>query len=105
MVKTDTEIQKIRASCKIVAGVLRNIEKFIKPGIETRELDSIIEDYIKSNSAEPAFKGYTVNENIFPASSCISINEEVVHGIPSERKTTPTIMRINSVVFDESADK
>lgn len=86
MVKTDTEIQKIRASCKIVAGVLRNIEKFIKPGIETRELDSIIEDYIKSNSAEPAFKGYTVNENIFPASSCISINEEVVHGIPGNRK-------------------
>jgi len=88
VVKTDTEIRKIRASCKIVAGVLKNIEKFIKPGIETLELDSIIEDYIKSENAEPAFKGYTVNANVFPASSCISINEEVVHGIPGNRKLT-----------------
>lgn len=85
MVKTNSEIQKIRTSCKIVAGVLINIEKFIKPGIATQELDLIIESYIKSKGAVPAFKGYTVNSNVFPASSCISINEEVVHGIPGER--------------------
>jgi methionyl aminopeptidase len=86
LVKTVSEIQKIRASCKIVAGVLNNIEKYIKPGVKTGELDAIIEDYIKSKNAEPAFKGYTVNTNVFPASSCISVNEEVVHGIPGERK-------------------
>ena len=46
----------------------------------------MVEDYIKSRDAVPAFKGYTVNNNVFPASACISINEEVVHGIPGERK-------------------
>jgi len=86
VVKTLNEIEFIRDSCKIVAGVLSYIEKFIKPGFTTSEIDDIIEDYIKSQGGEPAFKGYRVKKNVFPASSCISINEEVVHGIPGERK-------------------
>lgn len=86
MVKTLDEIELIRESCRIVAGVLFYIEKYIKPGITTLELDNIVEDYIKSKGGVPAFKGYAVRKNVFPASSCISINEEVVHGIPGERK-------------------
>jgi methionyl aminopeptidase len=86
VIKTASEIEKIRQSCKIVAGVLNYIEKFLKIGVETQEIDVLIEDYIKSRMAVPAFKGYTVNNNVFPASSCISINEEVVHGIPGPRK-------------------
>jgi methionyl aminopeptidase len=86
MVKTLSEIEAIRESCKIVAGVLSYIEKFLKPGVTTLELDEIIEDYIKSKDAVPAFKGYKVHKNVFPANSCISINEEVVHGIPGQRK-------------------
>lgn len=86
MVKDISEINLIRESCRIVAGVLTFIEKFIKPGVTTLELDNIIEDYIKSKDAFPAFKGYTVNKNVYPASSCISINEEIVHGIPGQRK-------------------
>jgi len=86
VVKTFNEIELIRDSCKIVAGVLFYIGKFIKPGFTTLELDDIIEDYIKSKGGEPAFKGYRVKKNVFPASSCISVNEEVVHGIPGERK-------------------
>lgn len=86
MVKTFDEIALIKESCKIVAGVLFYIEKFIKPGFTTREIDGLIEDFIRSKGGEPAFKGYRVKKNIFPASSCISINEEVVHGIPSNRK-------------------
>lgn len=86
MVKTLSEIEAIRESCKIVAGVLSYIEKFLKPGVITLELDEIIEDYIKSKDATPAFKGYKVHKNVFPANSCISINEEVVHGIPGPRK-------------------
>ena len=86
MIKTAAEIDFIRQSCRIVAGVLEYIEKFLKPGVETREIDALIEQYIMERDAEPAFKGYTVNNNVFPASSCISINEEVVHGIPGERK-------------------
>lgn len=86
MVKDISEINLIRESCKIVAGVLTYIEKFIKPGVTTLELDAIIEDYIKSKDAYPAFKGYTVNKNVYPACSCISVNEEIVHGIPGQRK-------------------
>jgi len=86
VVKTISEINSIRESCRIVAGVLSHIEKFIKPGITTLELDTIVEDYIMSKDAIPAFKGYTVNNNAFPASACISINEEIVHGIPGPRK-------------------
>jgi methionyl aminopeptidase len=86
VVKTLDEIELIRESCKIVAGVLFYIEKYIKPGLTTLELDKIVEDYIRSKGGEPAFKGYTVKKNVFPASACISINEEVVHGIPGERK-------------------
>lgn len=86
MVKTLEEINYIRESCKIVAGVLEYIKDFIKPGVTTLELDNIIEEFIKSKGGMPAFKGYKVRDNIFPANSCISINEEVVHGIPGSRK-------------------
>lgn len=86
MVKTPGEITAIRESNKIVAGVLSYIEKFLNPGITTLEIDDLVEDYIKSRGGVPAFKGYRVHKNIFPASSCISINEEVVHGIPGSRK-------------------
>lgn len=86
MVKTAGEIDAIRESSSIVAGVLSYIEKFLNPGITTLEIDELIEDFIMSKEAIPAFKGYKVHKNIFPASSCISINEEVVHGIPGNRK-------------------
>ncbi len=86
MVKTPGEIIAIRESNKIVAGVLSYIEKFLNQGITTLEIDDLVEDYIKSRGGVPAFKGYKVHKNIFPASSCISINEEVVHGIPGSRK-------------------
>lgn len=93
MVKTLDEIELIRDSCKIVGGVLLFIEKFIKPGITTQELDELVEDYIISKGGEPAFKGYRVKKNIFPASACISINEEVVHGIPGKR-----ILQVSDIV-------
>jgi methionyl aminopeptidase len=86
LVKSAAEINYIRESCKIVAGILNYIEKFIKPGVTTIELDNIVEEFIKTNGAIPAFKGYTVNKNVFPASACISVNEEIVHGIPGPRK-------------------
>ncbi len=86
MVKTAGEIDAVRESSSIVGGVLSYIAKFLKPGITTLEIDKLVEDYIRSKDGIPAFKGYKVHKNVFPASSCISINEEVVHGIPGERK-------------------
>ena len=66
---------------KVTAGVLERIKSTIKPGITTKELDQIAEEEILKNHMIPAFKGY----NGFPASICVSINEQVVHGIPSKR--------------------
>ncbi len=85
-IKTKKEIDFIRDSCKIVAETLQLVKSNIKPGITTLELDKIAEDYIKSNNAVPAFKGYVQGPLIpFPGSICASIDEEVVHGIPGSR--------------------
>jgi methionyl aminopeptidase len=81
-IKSKSEIQKIRESSRIIAEALQFIEKIIAPGIDTRTLDREIESFILSKKARPAFKGLYG----FPAATCISINEEVVHGIPGKRK-------------------
>lgn len=79
--KTQREIDIMRQAGKIVAITHRELQKFIKPGITTLELDKIAEEIIRSHDAIPSFKGY----NGFPASICTSVNEELVHGIPSTR--------------------
>ena len=88
LIKSEKEIELMRESNKIVAETLRHIKSFVKVGVTTKELDEVIEKFILSNGGSPAFKGYggTRKRNGFPASACISINEEVVHGIPSGRK-------------------
>jgi methionyl aminopeptidase len=83
LIKTKKEIDFIRESCKIVAETLQLVKSKIKIGVTTKELDLIAEDYIRSNNAIPAFKGYSQGNGVkFPASLCTSVNNEVVHGIP-----------------------
>lgn len=86
-IKTKKEIDLIRESCKIVAETLRLLKKNVRPGITTKELDQIAEDYILSNNAVAAFKGYSQGGSSidYPASICASVDEEVVHGIPRNR--------------------
>lgn len=85
-IKTKKEIDLIRESCRIVAETLKLVASTVGPGIATIELDKIAEEYILSNNAKAAFKGYSqAGSYDYPASLCISIDEEVVHGIPSER--------------------
>jgi methionyl aminopeptidase len=79
------ELKLMRRAGIIVAETLELVKNAIKPGITTRELDEIAEANIRSSSAIPSFKGY----HGFPASICASINEEVVHGIPSDRVINP----------------
>ena len=76
------EVEKIRESNRIVAETLALLGNAIKAGISTLALDKLAEEYIRSQGARPAFKGY----NGFPASICASIEEQVVHGIPSQRE-------------------
>lgn len=84
--KSESEIDKMREAAQLVSRTLGEIAKVIEPGIETGKLDRIAEDYILKNNARPAFKGYGPDTNPFPATLCISVNEEVVHGIPGKRK-------------------
>ena len=84
-IKTQKEINFIRESCRIVAETLRMIKTNVKVGVTTIELDRIAEDYIRSNNAVPAFKGYSQGGLPgFPGSVCTSINDAVVHGIPGQ---------------------
>ncbi len=86
LIKSKKEIDFIRESCKIVAETLQMCKAYAKEGITTGELDKIAEDYIRSNDAIPAFKGYSQgNAPGFPGTICASVNEEVVHGIPGNR--------------------
>jgi len=84
--KSDREIKIMREAGRIVAEVHELMAKHIAPGITTNELDKIAEDHIRSRGAEPAFKGYRVGGRVYPASICASIDDVVVHGIPSDRK-------------------
>lgn len=81
IIKNDTEIEYMRNAGRIVGETLAILEEVIKPGITTAEIDKIAEEFIIKHNAKPSFKGY----HGFPASICASINEEVVHGIPSSR--------------------
>lgn len=86
LIRTADEIKLMEDSSRIVAEVLSMLEKYVKPGVETIELDKIAEDYILSKGGRPAFKGYGDPRNPFPGTLCISIDNVVVHGIPGHRK-------------------
>jgi methionyl aminopeptidase len=89
--KSQREIGQMRRAGRIVAEVLALMESELRPGIATAELDRIAEDLIRRAGATPSFKGYLgggrygKGRHAFPASTCISIDSEVVHGIPAER--------------------
>lgn len=87
ILKSRFEIEEIKKANKIIAEVLNEIlPQYVKPGVTTFELDKIAEDFIRTKGAKPGFKGYRVGELVFPSTLCISVNEEVVHGIPSKRR-------------------
>jgi len=81
--KAPEEIEIMRAANVIVAEVLAELKAMVRPGISTDDLDRVAEDLTRKRGAVPAFKGYEVANRVFPASLCTSINDEVVHGIPS----------------------
>jgi methionyl aminopeptidase len=82
IIKSPREIEQLRKSNALVAEVFHRLREIIAPGITTQELDQVAEEIILSRGAVPAFKGYRQ----FPATVCVSINEEVVHGIPGGRR-------------------
>ncbi len=85
-IKTEEEIELIKESCRIVAETLVLLKDYVKPDVTTLELDEVAEEYIRSRGGIPAFKGYETAGLVFPNSLCISVNDEVIHGIPSQRR-------------------
>ncbi len=81
IIKSDEEIATMRQAGKIVAEVLKILSEQVKPGMKTKELDIIAERELERLGAKPSFKGYRG----FPANLCVSVNDEIVHGIPGER--------------------
>ena len=81
-IKTQDQIEKMRVAGNILKDLIDMLEGMIRPGITTDELDKAAEDFIKSRGATPSFLGYSG----YPKSLCTSVNEEIVHGIPSSRK-------------------
>jgi methionyl aminopeptidase len=86
MLKRPEEIEIMRAANQIVAEVLAALKDAVRPGVTTGELDRIAEEMTRARGAVPAFKGYEVAGRVYPASLCASINDEVVHGIPSRSR-------------------
>jgi methionyl aminopeptidase len=80
--KSPSEIEKMRAANALVAGVLAELAAMVAAGVTTRDLDEVAERLVREGGAEPAFKGYRG----YPATLCASVNEQVVHGIPSSRR-------------------
>ncbi len=89
-IKSEREIQLMRESCKILAKVYEELEKAIRPGISTKELDTLAEELIRSYDCIPNFLNYYG----FPATICASVNEAVVHGIPDRH----TILRDGDII-------
>lgn len=82
IIKSQREIELMREACKVTGEILRNLEGFIKPGISTQDINAYVENAIARYDMKPTFKGY----GGFPAGACVSVNEEIVHGIPSSKR-------------------
>jgi methionyl aminopeptidase len=83
--KSSREIEIMRQANAIVAEVLQELKRRVAPGVTTLDLDAIAEEMTLKRNAIPAFKGYSVAGRVYPCCLCASINEEIVHGIPSHR--------------------
>lgn len=83
--KNAREIEGLRAAGDLVGRTLAEVARHVAVGATTMELDRVAEAFVRAHGAEPAFKGYRVGRNVFPATLCTSVNDQVVHGIPDDR--------------------
>ncbi|MEZ5063374.1 MAG: type I methionyl aminopeptidase [bacterium] len=86
LLKSPRDLEKMSRPAAIVAGAHQRVRETLRAGMTTRDVDRIVEEYIRAEGGEPAFKGYRG----YPASVCASVNDEVVHGIPGDRVLEPT---------------
>ncbi len=82
IIKSKREIDLMREPCKVTAEIFRELEEFIVPGVTTKDIDQFVETRYTKHNMTPTFKGY----GGFPAAACVSVNEEIIHGIPSDKR-------------------
>lgn len=85
-IKTAKEAEQMRRACRTASDVLEKVSELIRPGVTTREVDEAAADFMKEAKVKSAFLGYRLGHRVFPGNICISLNDEVVHGIGSQRR-------------------
>src|SRR5256885_17184104 len=85
-IKNTKEIEKMRQSCRTASDILDRVTELIRPGITTKEMDEAAADFMSDAKVKSAFLGYRLGHRVFPGNICISLNDEVVHGIGSQRR-------------------
>jgi methionyl aminopeptidase len=85
-IKNVKEIEKMRLSCRTASEILDRVSELIRPGITTKEVDEAAADFMNEAKVKSAFLGYRLGHRVFPGNICISLNDEVVHGIGSQRR-------------------
>src|ERR1043165_6775129 len=85
-IKNAREIEKMRQACRTASDILNRVTDLIRPGITTKEIDEAAADFMAEAGVKSAFFGYRLGHRVFPGNICISINDEVVHGIGSQRR-------------------
>src|SRR5438445_11309048 len=85
-IKNAKEIEKMRQACRTASDILDRVSDLVRPGITTKEVDEAAADFMQGANVKSAFLGYRLGHRVFPGNICISINDEVVHGIASQRR-------------------
>src|SRR5712691_6659503 len=85
-IKSTREIDKMRLACRTASDVLERVSELIRPGISTKEIDQAAADLMQEADVRSAFLGYRLGHRVFPGNICISLNDEIVHGIGSQRR-------------------
>src|SRR5206468_7107528 len=85
-IKSPKEIEKMRQSCRSASDILDRIRELVRPGITTKEVDEAAADFMSEAHVKSAFLGYRLGHRVFPGNICISLNDEIVHGIGSQRR-------------------
>src|SRR6195256_211690 len=85
-IKSAKEIEKMRLACRTASEVLDRVTELVRPGISTKEVDEAAADLMQEARVKSAFLGYRLGHRVFPGNICISLNEEIIHGIASQRR-------------------
>ncbi len=85
-IKSSKEIEKMRQSCRTASEILERVSELVRPGISTKEVDEAAADLMQEAGVKSAFLGYRLGHRVFPGNICISLNDEIVHGIGSQRR-------------------